>query len=46
MLEGNLVRLRAIEPTDLERAYQWFNDREVTRFLMAHYPISRAEEER
>jgi RimJ/RimL family protein N-acetyltransferase len=40
MLDGKLVRLRALEPADAERAYKWINDREVTRFLMARYPYS------
>ncbi|MEX0785376.1 MAG: GNAT family protein [Dehalococcoidia bacterium] len=46
MLEGQLVRLRAIEPGDLEREYVWINDLEVTRYLTARYPMSRADEER
>jgi RimJ/RimL family protein N-acetyltransferase len=46
MLEGKLVRLRALEPEDLERATKWMNDPEVTRFLFVRYPISRVEEER
>ncbi len=46
MLEGQLVRLRALEATDLERAYTWINDREVTRYLAARYPMSRADERR
>ncbi|MCH8065015.1 MAG: GNAT family N-acetyltransferase [Chloroflexi bacterium] len=46
MLEGNLVRLRALEPSDLERVYSWINDREVTRYIAARYPMSRADEER
>ena len=46
MLEGRLVRLRALEATDVERAYTWINDREVTRFLMARYPLSHADEEK
>ncbi|OGO50758.1 MAG: hypothetical protein A2148_03430 [Chloroflexi bacterium RBG_16_68_14] len=46
MLEGKMVRLRALEPTDLERAYTWINDREVTYYLAARYPLSRADEER
>lgn len=46
MLEGQLVRLRAVEPGDLEREYTWINDREVTRYLTARYPMSRADEER
>jgi RimJ/RimL family protein N-acetyltransferase len=45
MIEGKLVRLRALEPTDVERAYQWINDREVTQFLMARYPFSLVDEQ-
>ena len=45
MLEGKLVRLRAIEPGDAEPYYRWFNDQEVTRFLATRYPVSRAYEE-
>lgn len=45
MLEGKLVRLRAREPDDVERAYTWINDREVTQFLTARYPLSRADEQ-
>jgi RimJ/RimL family protein N-acetyltransferase len=44
MLEGKLVRLRPLEMTDLDREYRWINDREVTRYLSARYPISRGEE--
>jgi len=44
MLDGKLVRLRALEPEDAERAYRWINDREVTQFLMARYPYSLAFE--
>jgi RimJ/RimL family protein N-acetyltransferase len=40
MIDGKLVRLRALEPEDAERAYRWINDREVTQFLMARYPYS------
>lgn len=46
MLEGKLVRLRALEASDLERAYTWINDREVTRYLAARYPLSHADERR
>ncbi|HEV8574303.1 MAG TPA: GNAT family protein [Dehalococcoidia bacterium] len=46
MLEGRLVRLRALEPSDLENAYTWVNDREVTQYLMVRYPWSRAREEK
>lgn len=44
MIDGKLVRLRALEPEDAERAYRWINDREVTHFLMARYPYSLAAE--
>ncbi len=46
MLEGKMVRLRALESADLERAYTWINDREVTRYLTARYPMSRQDERR
>ena len=45
MLEGKLVRLRAIEPGDLEACYRWMNDREVTHFLAMKYPMSYADEQ-
>jgi RimJ/RimL family protein N-acetyltransferase len=40
VIEGKLIRLRSLEPSDAERAFQWINDREVTQFLMARYPWS------
>ncbi len=46
MLHGSMVNLRALESTDLERAYAWINDREVIRYLAARYPMSRADEQR
>ena len=46
MLEGTLVRLRALESTDLERAYTWINDREVTHYPAARFPLSLADERR
>jgi len=46
MLEGRLVRLRALERVDVERAYTWVNDREVTQYLLMRYPMSRAQEEK
>jgi RimJ/RimL family protein N-acetyltransferase len=45
MIEGRLVRLRAVEPSDATNLYRWINDREVTRNLMARYPYSRAFED-
>ena len=44
MLEGKLVRLRALEPADAQHAHKWINDREVTQFLGARYPYSLAFE--
>ena len=47
MLEGRLVRLRPLEPSDAERCYRWLNDQEVVGNLIAlRYPISMAYEER
>ena len=46
MLEGRLVRLRALEQSDVERAYTWVNDREVTQYLLLRYPMSRSQEEK
>jgi RimJ/RimL family protein N-acetyltransferase len=46
MIEGRLVRLRALDLDDVERAYSWVNDREVTQYLMLRYPMSRAQEEK
>jgi len=47
MLEGQLVRLRAQEPEDLERNLRWINDSEVRLFLLGiRYPVSRADEQR
>lgn len=37
MLEGRLVRLRATEPSDGERAATWLNDPEVTYYLGERY---------
>ena len=47
MLEGTLVRLRAMEPGDLEDAYKWVNDREVTLWMTSlRYPVSRKDEQK
>ncbi len=47
MLEGKLVRLRALEAADLDREYRWVNDEEVIGYLSSiRYPMSRADEER
>src|SRR5947208_2791748 len=44
MLQGKLVRLRPLEPEDVDRYVAWFNDAEVTLFLSQRYPWSRAAE--
>jgi RimJ/RimL family protein N-acetyltransferase len=46
ILEGRLVRLRAMAMDDLQRDHAWINDQEVIRHLAARYPVSLAEEER
>lgn len=47
MLEGRLVRLRALERADAERAHRWINDGQVRQFLHGmRYPISVEDEER
>jgi RimJ/RimL family protein N-acetyltransferase len=46
MIEGELVNLRALEASDLERNYRWINDREVTRHLGMRYPVPMLAEER
>ena len=40
-LEGDLVRLRAREETDLEPFYRWINDWQTIKFLGQRYPRSR-----
>ena len=46
MLEGTLVRLRAMEPEDLEDSYKWANDCEVTLWLTSpRYLVSRETEQ-
>ena len=45
MLTGKLVRLRPIEPTDLDRYLEWINDDEVVEFLELRTPVSRTQEE-
>lgn len=45
MIEGTRINLRAPEFTDLDRNRRWINDREVTRYLAARYPVSDLAEE-
>jgi RimJ/RimL family protein N-acetyltransferase len=46
ILAGDLVRLRPIELTDLDRYCTWVVDREVTQWLTITYLISRQDEEK
>lgn len=46
LLEGSLVRLRAREPGDVDRVYEWVNDPEVTQHLSIRYPLSHGDQER
>ena len=42
MIEGRLVRLRPMEPSDAERFHRWLSDSAVTDFLIAdRYPGDR-----
>ncbi len=44
MIEGRLVKLRARDAADAERAHGWITDWEVARFLVSRYPLSLAHE--
>lgn len=47
MFEGKRIRLRAVEPGDLDAIMLWINNPAVTQFLaVGRLPVSRAEEER
>ncbi|HET6711269.1 GNAT family protein [Amycolatopsis sp.] len=43
MLEGELVRLRAIEPEEADLIYDWAHDPEVGRWMVTDHPRSRAQ---
>jgi RimJ/RimL family protein N-acetyltransferase len=43
MQPGKLVRLRPLEPEDIETIWRWHNDDEVTRWLDADYDESLAQ---
>jgi RimJ/RimL family protein N-acetyltransferase len=48
-MEGDLVRLRGYEKSDIEAVMIWVNDEEVTRFLLSpalRYPVSSLAEEK
>ncbi|MHB0968650.1 MAG: GNAT family N-acetyltransferase [Thermoanaerobaculia bacterium] len=40
MIAGEDVILRALEPADLERCYQWMNDPAIVRTLKGRYPMA------
>jgi RimJ/RimL family protein N-acetyltransferase len=44
MLEGELVRLRPLEPEDADNYYRWLNDADVKQYLAQRYFISRTAE--
>lgn len=39
------VRLRALEQHDSEKCYKWFNDVEVTRYMLVKGPVSLPQEQ-
>ncbi len=43
--EGQLIRLRAREESDLENFYRWINDWETVKYLGGRYPRSRKFEQ-
>lgn len=43
MPEGDLVRLRALEPEDADLIYEWAHDPEVGRWMTNDHPRSRAQ---
>jgi RimJ/RimL family protein N-acetyltransferase len=45
MLEGEVVRLRAVERGDLPTIIKWINDPQVTEFLQFEPPMSLEDEE-
>jgi len=46
MIEGEKVRIRAIEKADIDEIMKWVNDREVMDNLIIRYPVSRYQEEK
>ncbi|MFC4060462.1 GNAT family N-acetyltransferase [Planomonospora corallina] len=43
MLTGELVRLRALEPSDAEALWRWNSDPDVMRWMDEGYPASQAQ---
>ncbi len=46
MIEGEKVRIRAIEKSDIAEIMKWINDPEVKSNLLMRYPVSQYQEER
>jgi RimJ/RimL family protein N-acetyltransferase len=46
MIEGQKVRIRAIEKSDIDEILGWINDGEVMKNLLMRYPVSRYQEEK
>ena len=46
MIQGQRIKLRAIERGDLPVFVRWFNDPEVRQYLLMYMPMSLAEEEK
>ncbi len=46
MIFGKQVRLRAVEPQDVKRFYEWVNDPDVTQGLAIYLPMSTVDEEK
>lgn len=44
MIQGERVRLRALEEEDAEDCWRWFNNWDVVRNLESRYPLSRPAE--
>lgn len=44
-IQGEKIRLRAIERSDIPAFVCWFNDPEVTQYLLMYMPMSLAQEE-
>lgn len=46
MIEGEKIRIRAIEKMDTDEIMKWVNDPEVKQNLLMRYPVSRYQEEK
>lgn len=44
MIEGSLIRLRALQEEDAEDCWRWVNDWDVVRNIEIRYPLSRLAE--